>query len=157
MESILTKSGKPLYKSSELLVMSRAYVFVALEIQHLSLVFSRQKFWTCLFKLNLHFRWVCLCPLEGWSTSFGILSMMLINASYTHGSCQAELTSKKYESLSAKFLKEGNILEQSNVIQIWEELHFDCSSWIRSQICVYRHSADTANFQGKTPPILEIL
>lgn len=44
--------------------------------------------------------------------------MLLINASYTHDSCQAELSSKKDENLSAKFLREGNILEQSNVIQV---------------------------------------
>lgn len=139
--------------------MSRAYVLVALEIQHLSLVFSRQKFWTCLFKLNLHFHWVCLCPLAGWSTSYGILSMMLINASYTHGSCWAELSSKKYENLSAKFLKEGNILKQSNVIQAWEEF-FDCSSWIRQIpiLCIqaFCWEGKFCCVMGKTPLILEI-
>lgn len=134
-------------------------VLVALEIQHLSLVFSRQKFWSCLFKLNLHFPWVCLCPLAEWSTSFGILNMMLIDASY-HGFCRVALSSKKYENLSAKFVKEWKILKKSNDIQVWEELLFESSLWIRQTLILCAAGILLIRLillcVGKTPPILEI-
>lgn len=70
---------------------------------------------SCLFKLNLHFPEVCLCPPAGGRTSYGILSLMLIDASYA--SCKVALSSKKYEELSAKFLKEWKILKQRNDVQ----------------------------------------
>lgn len=139
--------------------MSRANVLVALEIQHLSLVFSRQKFWSCLFKLNLHFPGVCLRPLAGWSTSYGILSMMLIDASYTYGSCRVALSSKKHENLSDKFLKEWKISKQPNDIQVWEGLLLECYSWLSQTPFPFAAGILLIGliwlWEGKTPPILE--
>lgn len=44
--------------------------------------------------------------------------MTLIDASYTRGSRRVVLPSKRYESLSAKFLKERKILKQSDDVQV---------------------------------------
>lgn len=135
-------------------------VLDALEMQHVSLVFSRQKFWSCLFKLNLHFPWVCLCLLAEWSTSFGILNTKLTDASYPHGSCRVALSSKKYENLSAKFVKEWKILKKSNDIQVWEELLFESYLWIRQDPILCAAGILLIRLillcVGKTSPVLEI-
>lgn len=78
--------------------------------------------------------------------------MMLIDASYA--SCKVALSSKKYESVSAEFLKEWKILKQPNDVQFWELFVNQTNP---NSLCSV-HTADKSNFAvwGENPTILEI-